>query len=165
MLGLFYVATIHGTLTWTTGSLSCTHMLMHAIAHVGVWTLNESLHWKLTLGRKSLDAPRIQTCISGVTVWCSTNWATSHPHAYMHLHDGRFSKADLKREPQNIWITSPLTTILCRLDVSDKNKNKKHCHTVQIIVHGLPNERLAPFLRPLFHKSSLQNGWGRNTPL
>ena len=30
------VSIIHQTLTWTTGSLTCAQMLMHAIAHGGV---------------------------------------------------------------------------------------------------------------------------------
>ena len=67
----FCVAMIHRTLTWTTGSLTCAHMFMHAIAHGGVRTPKESLHWKLTLGRKSLAAPGNRTCVSGVTVRCS----------------------------------------------------------------------------------------------
>ena len=47
---------------------------MHLIAHGSVQTPLESLHWKLTLGEKSLDPPGI--C---VPVLCSTNWATSPP--------------------------------------------------------------------------------------
>ena len=45
---------------------------MHLIAHGSVQTPLEGLHWKLTLGEKSLDPPGI--C---VPVLCSTNWATS----------------------------------------------------------------------------------------
>ena len=47
------VAIIHWTLTWTTGSLKCAQMLMHAIAPEGVLALKESLHWKLTRGKKN----------------------------------------------------------------------------------------------------------------
>ena len=36
--GYFSVSIIHHTLTWTTASLRCAQMLMHAIAHRGVWT-------------------------------------------------------------------------------------------------------------------------------
>ena len=36
--GCFSVSTIHRTLTWNTGSLTCAHMQMHAIAHGGAWT-------------------------------------------------------------------------------------------------------------------------------
>ena len=43
---VFSVSLIHRTLTWTTGSLTCAHMLMHAIAHGGVRTPKESLHRK-----------------------------------------------------------------------------------------------------------------------
>ena len=42
--GYFSVSITHRTLTRTTGSLSCTQMLMHAIAHGGVWARKESLH-------------------------------------------------------------------------------------------------------------------------
>ena len=52
--GCSSVSIIHRTLTWTTGSLTCAQMLMHAIAHEGVRTPKESLHWKLTLGENSL---------------------------------------------------------------------------------------------------------------
>ena len=71
------VAIIHGTLTWTTGSLSCAQILMHVIAHRGVRTLKESLHWKLTLERKSLSALGNWTCISGMTVQCSNQLSYS----------------------------------------------------------------------------------------
>ena len=78
--GYVSVAIIQQTLTQTTGSLSCAQMLMHVIAHGGVWAPKECLHWKLTLGRKSTAALRNWTCVSGVTVWCPTNWATCLPH-------------------------------------------------------------------------------------
>ena len=39
--GCFSVSIIHRTLTWTTGSLTCAQMLMHAIAHGGVGTPKE----------------------------------------------------------------------------------------------------------------------------
>ena len=68
---------MHQTLTWTTGSLTCALMLMQAIAHGGARTPNEILHWKLTLGRKSISAAmENQTCVSGMTVWCPTSWPT-----------------------------------------------------------------------------------------
>ena len=69
-VGCFSVSIIHWTLTWTTGSLTCARMLMHAIAHRVTGTC-KSLHWKLTLGEKSIAAPGNQTCVSGMTVWCS----------------------------------------------------------------------------------------------
>ena len=43
--GYVCVAIIHQTLTGTTGFLSCAQMLMHVIAHGGVWTPKESLHY------------------------------------------------------------------------------------------------------------------------
>ena len=36
--GCFSVSIIHRPLTWTTGALTCAHMLIHAIAHEGVRT-------------------------------------------------------------------------------------------------------------------------------
>ena len=75
--GYVCVAIIYRTLTWTTGSLSCAQMWMHAISHGGAPTAKESLHWKLTLGRKSLATPRNRTA------WRSdalTSWTTSLPY-------------------------------------------------------------------------------------
>ena len=37
-VGCFFVSIIHLTLTWTTGSVTCAQMLMHATAHRGVRT-------------------------------------------------------------------------------------------------------------------------------
>ena len=47
----------------------------------GVWTPKESLHWKLTPGRKSIAALENWTYVSGVMVWYSTNRVTSHPQS------------------------------------------------------------------------------------
>ena len=83
--GCFSVSVIHRPLTWTTGSLTCTQMLKNANAHGRVRTPWKSLHWKLTLGEKSLAAPENRTCLSGVPVRRSTNWATSPPQICFHL--------------------------------------------------------------------------------
>ena len=40
--GYFCVAIIHCILMWTTGSLSCTQMLMYVTAHASVWTRKET---------------------------------------------------------------------------------------------------------------------------
>ena len=69
--GCFSISIIHQTLTWTTGSLTCTKMLMHAIAHGVYGHMQESLPWKLSLGEKSLAAPGNWTCVSSMTVRCS----------------------------------------------------------------------------------------------
>ena len=69
--GCFSVSIIHRTLTWTTGSLSCAQMFMHAIAQRCVRTPKESLHRKLTLRRKSLAAPGNRNCVGGVTIRCA----------------------------------------------------------------------------------------------
>ena len=56
--GCFSVSIIHQPLTWTTGSLTCTRMLMHAIAHEGVRThVRESA--------LKVDSGRIILCRSG----------------------------------------------------------------------------------------------------
>ena len=47
----FNVSIVHRTLTWTTGSLTCTQMLMHAIVHGGANTVRESA-LKVDSGRK-----------------------------------------------------------------------------------------------------------------
>ena len=52
MLGVFSVSVIHQTLTWTTGSLTCAQMLMHAIAHRGVRTHVRESARKVDSGRK-----------------------------------------------------------------------------------------------------------------
>ena len=74
----FSVSIINRTLTWTTGSLMCAQMFMHAVVHGNVQTPQESLHWKLTLGEKSF-ATMGNHCVSGVPVQHSTNLATSAP--------------------------------------------------------------------------------------
>ena len=50
--GCFSVSIIHRTLTWTTGSLVCAQMLMHAIAHQGVRTHVRDCALKVDSGRK-----------------------------------------------------------------------------------------------------------------
>ena len=46
--------------------------------HFGL-TVQESLHWNLTLGEKSLAAPGNRTCVGNVPVQCFTNWAICIP--------------------------------------------------------------------------------------
>ena len=85
--GYVCVAIIHQTLTWTTGSSSCVQMLIHVIANRGVRTPKESLHWKLTLGRKSRAAPVNRTCVKGVTVRRSNPLScipSHHTHSACH---------------------------------------------------------------------------------
>ena len=86
--GCFSVSIIHRTLTWTTGSLTCAQVLMHAFAHGAVRT-----HRKLTLGEKSLAAPGNRTSVSGVTVWCSANELHPHPLYVQHFSDFFFFKS------------------------------------------------------------------------
>ena len=50
--GCFSVSIIHRTLTWTTGSVTCAQMYMHAIAHGGVGTHVRESALKLDFGRK-----------------------------------------------------------------------------------------------------------------
>ena len=61
--GCFSVSIIHRTLTWTTGSLTCAQMLMHAIAHKGVYGLRKrESALKVDSGRKLPAAPGNRTC-------------------------------------------------------------------------------------------------------
>ena len=102
--GCFNVAIIHRTLTWTTGSLTCAQLLIRAIAHGGVQTLYQSLHWKLTLAEKSLAAPRTWAYVSGVPVRRSTNWGKTPPtwakqksnqvKVWFSVHDSRHLLVD-----------------------------------------------------------------------
>ena len=50
--GCFSVSISHRTLTWTTGSLTCAQMLMHAIAHRGVRPHVRESALKVDSGRK-----------------------------------------------------------------------------------------------------------------
>ena len=43
---------------------------------------------KVDLGEKSLAALGNRTCVGGVTVWCSTSWATSHCNHWVSLISG-----------------------------------------------------------------------------
>ena len=69
----------------------------------GAWASWESLHWKLTLERKSLAAPGNRTCVGGVLARCSTNWATSPPCCRVWLHhpqleEGKGGEIERERE-------------------------------------------------------------------
>ena len=72
------VAIIHRTLTWTSGSLTCTEMLTPAIAHGGctdteswLWEENPLPHW----GIKPASA----------TWWSAALPTELHPHPLFHL--------------------------------------------------------------------------------
>ena len=76
--GCFSVSIIHRTLTWTTGSLTCAQMLMHAIAHGGVRTQVRESALKVDSGRKI--ARRAEESKPASAAWRSdglTNWPTS----------------------------------------------------------------------------------------
>ena len=65
---------IRRALTWTTGSLTCAQILMHAIADGGCSdTVSECAVKKLILGEKSFAAPEIRTYVSGVPIRRFTN--------------------------------------------------------------------------------------------
>ena len=66
--GYFSVSIIHQTLTWTTGSLMCAQILMHANAHRGVWTHLRKSALKVDSHRKIPCALGNQTCVSGMMV-------------------------------------------------------------------------------------------------
>ena len=52
MLVVFIVSIIHGTLSWTTRSLTCSQMLMHAIANGGCTDTVRESALKVDSGRK-----------------------------------------------------------------------------------------------------------------
>ena len=87
MLGVLVFSIIQRTLTWTTGSLTslkCAQMLMHATAHRGVLTHIRESALKVNSGRKSLPALGNRTCVSSMTVGCSTN-ELHHHHKIISL--------------------------------------------------------------------------------
>ena len=79
----FSVSRIHHTLIWTTGSLTCAQMLMHEIAHRGIWTNIRESALKVDCGGK---IPCHTTELS-LHQWHDSlmlyQWATSLP---MHVH-------------------------------------------------------------------------------
>ena len=56
----------------------CTDTARESALKTESWKLKV---WKLTLGEISLTAPGNRTCVRGMPVWYSTNWATSLPSA------------------------------------------------------------------------------------
>ena len=84
--GCFSVSTIHWTLTWTTGSLTCAQMLMHVIAHrVYGWTHVRESELKVASGRKSLPAPGNQIASAAWRSDALTKWPTSPPKLFFFL--------------------------------------------------------------------------------
>ena len=67
-VGYVCVAIIHQTLTWTTEFLTCAQILMHAIAHGGIWDIERESALEVDFWKKSLAAQGNQTCVSSVTV-------------------------------------------------------------------------------------------------
>ena len=75
--GCFSVSIIHQTLTWTTESLTCTQMLMHAIAHGGRRDTMRESALKVDSGRKipchttelNLRQQRASPVVPMVFVW------------------------------------------------------------------------------------------------
>ena len=86
----------------------CMHKCWCMQLHTGaVWTPQESLHWKLTLGEKSLAASGTWTCISiapGCSVGLSTNWAILAPCVHPDI---RASTVDLALK--TVYVPSPLS--------------------------------------------------------
>ena len=77
--GCFSLSISHRTLTWSTGSSNVRTNVNACGCTRGCTDARQSLHWKLTLGEKSLAVPGNRICLSGVPVRRSTNWATSPP--------------------------------------------------------------------------------------
>ena len=92
--GCFSVSIIHRTLTWTTGSLTCAQMLIHAIEHGGVRTHVRESVLKVESGRKIPSRPGESNCVNGVTVRCSNQLSCiSHP---MFLHNKYYKGQSVK---------------------------------------------------------------------
>ena len=89
--GCFVVSIIHWTLTWTTGSFNmCTDVNAFGCTEGYMDTVRvctESWLWE-----KSLAALGNRTCLSGVPVQRSTNWATSPPQVVMVCLNLRVTK-------------------------------------------------------------------------
>ena len=74
--GCFSVSIIHRTLTWTSGPLTRAQVLMDAIAHGGVRTPQESLHWKLTREKNPLPHRGIEPASAA----CRSNTLSTELH-------------------------------------------------------------------------------------
>ena len=76
--GCFSVFIIHQTLTWTTGSLTCTQMLMQAIACGGCTNTRKRVFTECWLGeKKPLPHRGIEPASAAWRSDALTNWATS----------------------------------------------------------------------------------------
>ena len=84
---------IQQTLTWSTGSLMCTQMLLPAIPHRGVQAPQESLQWKLTLAEKN-------PCNSLYSIKTESSSLTQHCRHFITVFD--YSKTTNNKE--NVWI-------------------------------------------------------------
>ena len=123
--GCFSVLIIHQTLAWTTEFLTWARMLMHAIANGGVWTPLESLHWNLTLAKKSriswVCSRVLNRCSTGPSMWSTFNLPTCSPPVWVSaedacclLLDGAVpeSESELLLEARCAGVTRPVW--LCR---------------------------------------------------
>ena len=91
--GCFSVSIIHRTLTWTTGTLRCAQMLMHAVAHSlyghckrvctesWPWEKNPLTHW----GIDPVSAARRTDVLSYIHTPCIPAY-DPHPHHHHHHH-------------------------------------------------------------------------------
>ena len=78
MLSIFSVSTIHRTLAWTTGSLTCAQMLIIAIAHGGVQTYLRESALKVDCGRKIPCCTGESNLVSEChCIGCKKTWCNS----------------------------------------------------------------------------------------
>ena len=76
--GCFSISIIHRTPTWTTGSLTCAQMLMHAVAHRGCTDTRKRVCTESWLWKKNpLPHHGIKPTSAGWRSDALTNWATS----------------------------------------------------------------------------------------
>ena len=89
--GYVRVAIIHRTLTWTTGSLTCAQMLMHAIAH-GVYGHRKRVCTESWLWEENPSSHRgIEPSSVAWRADTLTNWTTSHPLNWLNWFPQRLT--------------------------------------------------------------------------
>ena len=129
---------------------------MHATAHGGCMDTTGSLHWKLTLGEKSLAAPWTRTRIStapGFSVGHSTNWAMPAPSVVLHhiIHSLMPTATHITTHPcfWDNWLQQLSTTTMSFTDTS--------CHTNHNTTMHLFNHVFLHYALILLRCSAMEN--------
>ena len=89
--GCFSVSIIHRTLTWATGSLTCTQMLMHVIARRGVWTHIRESALKVESGTKYPLPPR---GIEPASAACRSDTLPTELHPFLQETEERVRRGE-----------------------------------------------------------------------